>query len=64
MKHKFLITNDVGLVLDKTKALIQDIEDCHTTGDFTLLVEYEYELRDIVSHLEQALDNLNQEVDQ
>ena len=57
MKRKFLITNDVGLSLDKVNTVLDYIrtedgfeyENLNTIDD--LLIE-------VLSHLQQALDNL------
>lgn len=59
MKHKFLITNDVGLSLDKINALISDIrsEDCCDLD----LHHIDDTLIEVLSHLQQALDNLGEE---
>lgn len=62
MKHKFLITNDVGLSLDKVNTVLDYIrtedgfeyENLNTIDD--LLIE-------VLSHLQQALDNLAFEED-
>ena len=57
MKRKFLITNDVGVALDKVNIVLDYIrteegfeyENLNTIDD--LLIE-------VLSHLQQALDNL------
>ena len=57
MKNRFLITNDVGLSLDKVNTVLDYIrtedgfeyENLNTIDD--LLIE-------VLSHLQQALDNL------
>lgn len=62
MKRKFLITNDVGLSLDKVNTVLDYIrtedgfeyENLNTIDD--LLIE-------VLSHLQQALDNLAFEED-
>ena len=62
MKRKFLITNDVGLSLDKVITVLDYIrtedgfeyENLNTIDD--LLIE-------VLSHLQQALDNLEFEED-
>ena len=62
MKRKFLITNDVGLSLDKVNTVLDYIrtedgfeyENLNTIDD--LLIE-------VLSHLQQALDNLEFEED-
>lgn len=57
MKRKFLITNDVGLAKDKISALLDDLknEDCSNYLDDGLIEDIMIE---VLSHLEQALDNL------
>lgn len=60
MKRKFLITNDVGVALDKVNIVLDYIrtedgfeyENLNTIDD--LLIE-------VLSHLQQALDNLGEE---
>ena len=60
MKRKFLITNDVGLSLDKVNTVLDYIrtedgfeyENLNTIDD--LLIE-------VLSHLQQAMDNLGEE---
>ena len=62
MKRKFLITNDVGVALDKVNIVLDYIrtedgfeyENLNTIDD--LLIE-------VLSHLQQALDNLAFEED-
>ena len=62
MKRKFLITNDIGLSLDKVNTVLDYIrtedgfeyENLNTIDD--LLIE-------VLSHLQQALDNLAFEED-
>ena len=60
MKRKFLITNDVGVALDKVNIVLDYIrteegfeyENLNTIDD--LLIE-------VLSHLQQAMDNLGEE---
>ena len=60
MKRKFLITNDVGLSLDKVNTVLDYIrtedgfeyENLNTIDD--LLIE-------VLSHLQQAMNNLGEE---
>lgn len=60
MKRKFLIANDVGVALDKVNTVLDYIrtedgfeyENLNTIDD--LLIE-------VLSHLQQALDNLGDE---
>lgn len=59
MKRKFLITNDVGVALDKINALVSDIrnEDC----DDLDLHHIDDTLIEVLAHLQQAIDNLGDE---
>ena len=60
MKRKFLITNDVGVTLDKVNTVLDYIrtedgfeyENLNTIDD--LLIE-------VLSHLQQAMNNLGEE---
>jgi hypothetical protein len=54
MKRKFLITNDVGLALDKLGFILEEAQ----SEDPNMLCDYHAELLDIADHLQQALDNL------
>ena len=56
MKHKFLIENDVGLSLQKIDQLINDLQEIESFED--TLDNTEYVLREVLFHLQQALDNL------
>lgn len=62
MKRKFLITNDVGLSLDKINEVISLIraEDGFEYGNLDTIDEL---LVETLSHLSQALDNLGEEDD-
>jgi len=57
MKHKFLIENDIGLSLDKVKFLLQEKEDY---GGELYGSNYDDVFEEIISHLQQALDNLGE----
>lgn len=59
MKHKFLIINDVGLSLDKINALISDIRSEYSCD--LGLHRIDDTLIEVLSHLQQALDNLGEE---
>jgi len=59
MKHKFLITNDVGLSLDKIKYLVNCLDNEYDETQY--LSDFEEEIREIQQHLQQALDNLGEE---
>ena len=54
MKRKFLITNDVGLALDKLGFILEEAQ----SEDVNILYDYYEELLYIADHLQQALDNL------
>ncbi len=56
MKRKFLITNDVGLALDKLGFILEEAQ----SEDPIMLYDYYAELLDIADHLQQALDNLGE----
>lgn len=58
MKHKFLITNDVGLSLDKIKYLVNCLDNEYDETQY--LSDFEEEIREIQQHLQQALDNLGE----
>ena len=57
MKRKFLITNDVGLSLDKLGFILEEAQ----SEDPNMLCDYHAELLHIADHLQQALDNLGEE---
>ena len=59
MKHKYLIENDVGMSLQKIDQLINDLQEIESFED--TLDKTEYVLRDVLYHLQQALDNLGEE---
>ena len=59
MKRKFLITNDVGLALDKLGFILEEAQ----SEDTNMLCDYHAELLYIADHLQQALDNLVYEED-
>lgn len=54
MKRKFLITNDVGLALDKLGFILEEAQ----SEDPNMLCDYHAELLHIADHLQQALGNL------
>lgn len=60
MKRKFLITNDVGLSIDKVNEVVSMIraEDGFEYGNLDAIDEL---LIETLSHLQQALDNLGDE---
>jgi hypothetical protein len=60
MKHKFLITNDVGLSLDKVNEVISLMRSKGEVDHEMLLVIDEV-LIEVLAHLQQALDNLGEE---
>lgn len=59
MKSKFLITNDIGVALDKVNCVLSAFR----SEDFS--TEYLYELDEVLvetlAHLQQALVNLHEE---
>ena len=57
MKRKFLITNDVGLALDKLGFILEEAQN----EDANMLCDYHAELLHIADHLQQTLDNLGDE---
>lgn len=57
MKHKFLITNDVGLALDQVKFLIEEMETC---GGELYGEQYSESLLEIKQRLEQTLETLEE----
>ena len=59
MKNKFLITNDVGLALDKVNHVVSIFR--HEDFDIQYLYELDEVLVETLSHLQQALDNLGEE---
>lgn len=60
MKRKFLITNDVGLAKDKIKSVLNVTQDepYLSLGELDELSEM---LIEVLSHLEQCLENLGEE---
>lgn len=59
MKNKFLITNDIGLSLDKVNEVISLIRvEEFDYGDLDPIDEY---LVEVLAHLQQALNNLDNE---
>lgn len=61
MKHKFLITNDIGIALDKVNSVISVFRGENFTTEY--LYELDEVLIETLSHLQQALDNLDSEED-
>ena len=61
MKHKFLITNDIGIALDKVNSVISVFRSENFTTEY--LYELDEVLIETLSHLQQALDNLDSEED-
>ena len=60
MKRKFLITNDVGVALDKVNIVLDYI--CTEDGfEYENLNTIDDLLIEVLSHLQQALDNLGEE---
>ena len=57
MKRKFLITNDVGLSLDKVNSVI-DIIRAEDGFEYENLDSMDETLVEVLEHLQQALDNL------
>lgn len=57
MKRKFLITNDIGLALDKLGYVLEEAQ----SEDANMLCDYHAELLDIADHLQQAMENLGDE---
>ena len=60
MKNKFLITNDVGLSLDKVNEVISLMRSKGEV-DHEMLLEIDEVLIEVLAHLQQALDNLGEE---
>ena len=60
MKNKFLITNDVGLSLDKVNSVI-DIIRAEDGFEYENLDFIDDTLIEVLEHLQQALDNLDSE---
>ena len=60
MKRKFLITNDVGLSLDKVNSVI-DIIRAEDGFEYENLNFIDDTLIEVLEHLQQALDNLDSE---
>ena len=63
MKRKFLITNDVGLSLDKVDSVI-DIIRAEDGFEYENLNFIDDTLIEVLEHLQQALDNLDSEEDE
>ena len=63
MKRKFLITNDVGLSLDKVNSVI-DIIRAEDGFEYENLDSMDETLVEVLEHLQQALDNLDSEEDE
>ena len=57
MKQKFLITNDVGLSLDKVNSVIDTIR-AEDGFEYENLDSMDETLVEVLEHLQQALDNL------
>ena len=57
MKRKLLITNDVGLSLDKVESVI-DIIRAEDGFEYESLDSIDETLVEVLEHLQQALDNL------
>ena len=62
LKRKFLITNDVGLSLDKVNSVI-DIIRAEDGFEYENLNFIDDTLIEVLEHLQQALDNLDSEED-
>lgn len=60
MKRKFLITNDVGLSLDKVNSVIDTIR-AEDGFEYENLNFIDDTLIEVLEHLQQALDNLDNE---
>ena len=60
LKRKFLITNDVGLSLDKVNSVI-DIIRAEDGFEYENLNFIDDTLIEVLEHLQQALDNLDSE---
>ena len=58
MKHKFLITNDVGLAKDKVEWLVTQLQ---SEDWLDSLESFEGEMLEALGYLEQALENLGDE---
>mgnify|MGYP003497356286 CR=1 FL=1 len=63
MKRKLLITNDVGLSLDKVNSVI-DIIRAEDGFEYENLDSMDETLVEVLEHLQQALDNLDSEEDE
>lgn len=59
MKNKFLISNDVEVALDKVNSVISAFRSENFTTEH--LYELDEVLIETLSHLQQALDNLDSE---
>ena len=60
MKNKFLITNDVGLSVDKVNSVL-DIIRAEDGFEYENLDFIDDTLIEVLGHLQQALDNLDRE---
>ena len=63
LKRKLLITNDVGLSLDKVNSVI-DIIRAEDGFEYENLNFIDDTLIEVLEHLQQALDNLDSEEDE
>ena len=63
LERKFLITNDVGLSLDKVNSVI-DIIRAEDGFEYENLNFIDDTLIEVLEHLQQALDNLDSEEDE
>ena len=63
MKRKLLITNDVGLSLDKVNSVIDTIR-AEDGFEYENLNFIDDTLIEVLEHLQQALDNLDSEEDE
>ena len=63
MNRKLLITNDVGLSLDKVNSVI-DIIRAEDGFEYENLNFIDDTLIEVLEHLQQALDNLDSEEDE
>ena len=63
MKQKFLITNYVGLSLDKVNSVIDTIR-AEDGFEYENLNFIDDTLIEVLEHLQQALDNLDSEEDE
>ena len=63
LKRKFLISNDVGLSLDKVNSVIDTIR-AEDGFEYENLNFIDDTLIEVLEHLQQALDNLDSEEDE